>query len=86
MLECTVSEDLTYIDVSLYAHRMIKGIDYYVGETKMGTYHINTYYDYVSGEGEGCYVGENKEALTDIVEKFYTYCKSAAAYKAEVTK
>ena len=86
VLECTVSEDLTYIDVSLYAHRMIKGIDYYVGETKMGTYHINTYYDYVNGEGEGCYEGADKEALTDIVEKFYTYCKSAAAYKAEVTK
>ena len=49
----------------------------------MGTYHINDYYDYVSGEG---YTAANKEKLVDLVEKFYTYCKSAQAYKAEVTK
>ena len=74
----------TYIDISLNAYRMIKTVDYYVNGVMYGSFHVNSYYDYVSGDGEDSYAGEDKAALKDLVEKFYTYCASASNYKAEI--
>ena len=74
------SEDITtgsdsvgnYVDISVYAYRMIENITIEKG-TDTATYHINHYY------------GSMAESERDIVIKFYSYCKSAAAYKAAVT-
>jgi hypothetical protein len=74
-------EMVDYIDVSLYAYRMVEGVDYYVNGTLAGTYHINAYLDYVSGDS---YEEADKAALADLVEKFYIYCVSAAEYRASV--
>ncbi len=65
-----------YVDVSLYAYRMIDTVELFCEETRLGGFHINSYYDFANGQ--------NDVALVDLVEKFYTYCKSALAYRTEV--
>ena len=72
---------LEYVDISVYAYRMIGSIEYYVDGNHEGNYHINSYLDYVSSVA---YAGEDKEALIDLVEKFYIYCLSASEYRAYV--
>lgn len=69
-----------YVDISLYAYQMIDEITYTVGD-ESGSYHINSYYNYVTGDD---YTETDKEALIDLVEKFYNYCKSAAEYRDSV--
>ncbi|MBP3309164.1 MAG: hypothetical protein J6L90_06965 [Clostridia bacterium] len=70
-----------YSDITLYAHRMIKAVELYRGGVSVGTYHINSYVDYV----KNTYSGANKTALVSLVERFYVYCKSADTYKALTT-
>ena len=61
---------------------MCSVVDYSISGTEIsGSYHINTYYDYVSGDS---YTEDNKALLVDLVEKFYTYCQSALTYKSSV--
>ncbi len=74
----------TCADISLFAYRMIDTIDVYNGAEKLGSFHIDRYYDFVSGTGDDSYAGADKTALTDLVEKFYTYCVRAKAYRTEV--
>ncbi len=68
----------TYVcaDISLFAYRMIETIDVYEGEAKLGSFHINSYYDFAKAGSD--------TALADLVEKFYTYCISAKAYRDEI--
>ena len=67
---------LTYVDISLYAYRMIEDITVECGSFA-ASYHINAYYDGVD---------KTDVKLLDIVTKFYNYCVSADAYKAEVAE
>ena len=53
----------------------------YEANGESGSYHINSYLDYITGDG---YTGDDKAALIDIVEKLYIYCVSADAYRASV--
>ena len=75
-------EDKTYnyAEVSLYAYQMIKEITYTNG-TESGSYHINSYYDFVTTNEEL----KNDTNLIALVEKLYNYCKSAEIYRASVT-
>ena len=63
-------------DISLFAYRMIDTIDLYEGESKLGSFQINSYYEFAKGQGSA--------ELVDVVEKFYTYCRSALAYRNSV--
>ncbi|MBQ8380892.1 MAG: discoidin domain-containing protein [Clostridia bacterium] len=70
-----------YVDISVYAYQMIENITYKTSDGKSGSYNIITYYDYaVSDE----YVGEDKQNLVDLIEKFYNYCRSASEYRQYV--
>ena len=69
-----------YAEVSLYAYQMINEIEYTDG-TNSGTWHINSYYDFVTTDNEL----KNDANLINIVEKLYNYCKSAEAYRSSVT-
>ena len=69
-----------YAEVSLYAYQLINEITYTDG-TNSGSYHINSYYDFVTTEDEL----KNDVNLISLVEKLYNYCKSAEAYRASVT-
>ncbi len=79
VLEYTVGEEkeeegyvgLTYVDISLYAYRMVEEITVTKG-TASANYHINFYYQGVD---------TNNAELVDIVIKFYNYCVSAKNYK-----
>lgn len=66
--------------LSLYAYQMINEIEYTDG-TNGGTWHINSYYDFVTTDNEL----KNDANLINIVEKLYNYCKSAEAYRSSVT-
>ncbi|MBQ8290020.1 MAG: metallophosphoesterase [Clostridia bacterium] len=63
-------------DISLFAYKMISTIDVYEGSEKLGSFHIDSYYDFVKEQ--------NNASLTDLVEKFYTYCISAKSYRDEI--
>ena len=69
-----------YAEVSLYAYQMINEIAYTDG-TNSGTWHINSYYDFVTTDNEL----KDDANLISLVEKLYNYCKSAEAYRASVT-
>ena len=69
-----------YAEISLYAYQMINEIEYTDG-TNSGTWHINSYYDFVTTDNEL----KNDANLINIVEKLYNYCKSAEAYRSSVT-
>ncbi|MBQ8290554.1 MAG: hypothetical protein IJY01_06780 [Clostridia bacterium] len=63
-------------DISLFAYKMIGTVEVYNGSTKLGSFHINDYYDFA--------LTQNNSALIEVVERFYMYCKSAKAYRDEV--
>ena len=69
-----------YAEVSLYAYQMVNEITYSNG-TVDGSYHINSYYDFVTTDDEY----KNDANLISLVEKLYNYAKSAEAYRASVT-
>ena len=63
-------------DISLFAYKMIGTVEVYNGSTKLGSFHINDYYDFA--------LTQNSPTLVEVVERFYMYCKSAKAYRDEV--
>ncbi len=65
-----------YVDISLYAYQLIGEITYTDG-TNNGSYHINSYYDFVTTD----IAYKDNIGLITLVEKLYNYCKSAAAYR-----
>ncbi|MBR2650353.1 MAG: hypothetical protein IKD45_01710, partial [Clostridia bacterium] len=71
--------DYTYAEVELYAYRLIDEITYTTG-TYSGSYHINSYVDYITADDEH---NSNTELIT-LVEKLYTYAVSAAEYREYV--
>jgi len=70
-----------YVDISLYAYAMISTVTY-EKDGNVGSYHINDYLDFVSGES---YQDEDKEVLVSLVEKMYNYFVSASKYRNSVT-
>ena len=78
----TVIEGVTYnyAEVSLYAYQLINEITY-SSKTVSGCYHINSYYDFVTTDGEH----KDDANLINLVEKLYNYAKSAEAYRVSVT-
>ena len=68
-----------YVDISLYAYQLTGEITYTDG-TNSGTYHINSYYDFVTTDNEY----KDNENLITLVEKLYNYAKSAEAYRTFV--
>ena len=68
-----------YVDISLYAYQLIGEISYTDG-TNNGTYHINSYVDFVTTDEN---YKDNTNLIT-LVEKLYNYAKSAEAYRASV--
>ena len=73
--------DYVYCEVELYAYQMIGEIEYTDG-TNSGKYHINSYYSFVTTDE----AHKDNAELISVVEKLYTYCKSADAYRSSVTK
>lgn len=73
-------KNYVYAQVELYAYQLISDISYTDG-TYSGSYHINSYYDYVTTDEEL----KTDVNLTNLVEKLYNYCKSAENYRASVT-
>ena len=69
-----------YAEVSLYAYQLISEITYTDG-TNSGSFHINSYYDFVTTDNEH----KDNANLISLVEKLYNYCKSSEAYRASVT-
>jgi len=69
-----------YAEVSLYAYQLINEVTYTDG-TNSGTWHINSYYDFVTTDNEH----KDDKNLISLVEKLYNYCKSAEIYRASVT-
>ena len=67
--------DCPYVDISLYAYRMIESITITKGNLT-ATYHINHYYNSIKDNS-------NLE-LVDVVTKFYSYCVSASNYRNSV--
>ena len=68
-----------YAEVSLFAYQMICEIAYTDG-TNSGSYHINSYYDFVTTNDEH----KDNANLISLVEKLYNYCKSAEEYRISV--
>lgn len=71
---------LEYVCIYLYAYRMSEVINYTTTSGESGSYHINSYYDFVSNE----YTGEDKAALVDLVQKLYIFTNSARLYRNSV--
>ena len=71
---------LEYVCIYLYAYRMSEVINYTTTSGESGSYHINSYYDFVSNE----YTGEDKSALVDLVQKLYIFANSARLYRNSV--
>ena len=74
-------KNYVYVDVELYAYQLIREIAYSDG-TYSGSFHINSYYDFVTTDE----AYKNNSELICLVEKLYNYCKSAEAYRASVTE
>ena len=73
-------KDHAYVELKLYAYQLIGEIAYTDG-TYSGSFHINSYYDFVTTDE----AYKNNTALITLVEKLYNYCKSAEAYRSSVT-
>jgi hypothetical protein len=80
-LNTQIAEDGSYIDIDVYAYALCETVTYTLDGESAGSYHINSYYAYVSGTAEGSYVGDDKAALTDLTLAFWRYLQSARAYR-----
>ncbi len=65
-----------YVVLNLYAYQMCADLIYKVNG-EVGTYSINNYYSYIS---KTAFKDDKKDALLDLVRKFYNYSQSSADY------
>lgn len=70
-----------YVDIDVYAYALCETVTAKKGDTDLGSFHVNAYYTYVCGEG---YTGADKEALVNLIERFWKYCQSARVYRDSV--
>ena len=83
-LNTEIADDGSYIDIDAYAYALCETISCTVDGDTLGSYHVNSYYAYVSGTDEGSYNGDDKAALTDLTMSFWRYLQSARAYRTSV--
>lgn len=83
-VDTKLSDDGTYVDIDVYAYELCETVTYTVDGEIAGSYHINSYYAYVSGTDDNSYNGDDKEALTVLVESFWRYLQSARAYRNSI--
>ena len=70
----------TYLEMDVYAYAMGKTITYTIDGEEAGSYHINSYYTFVTTDEEY----KNNTKLINLVERFARYCESAAEYRDSV--
>ena len=70
----------TYIEVDVYAYAMGETITYTIDGEVAGSYHINSYYNFVTTDDEY----KNDTELINLVERFARYCESAGKYRDSV--
>jgi len=71
-----------YLEMDVYAYAMAQTITYTLGGDEAGSYHINSYYTFVTTDEEY----KNDTALVNLVARFARYCESAAEYRARAAK
>jgi len=78
-LKTTVGSDDsgTYIDTDIYAYAMAETITYTIDGVESGSYHINSYYTFVTTDEEH----RDDAELINLVLRFAKYCESAAEYR-----
>ena len=67
----------TYFEMDVYAYAMCETITYTVNGVESGSYHINSYYTFVTTDAEH----KDNAALINLVARFARYCESAKAYR-----
>ena len=80
-VDSIVSEDGTYVDIDVYAYLLCETVTYTIDGEAGGSYHINAYYTYVSGNG---YTANDKAELVALTECFWKYLQSAREYRTSV--
>ena len=75
------SPDGKYIDIDVYAYALCETVTYTVKGANAGSFHINAYYTYVSGDK---YTEDDKEELVALTECFWRYLQSARDYKSSL--
>ncbi|MBQ3015935.1 MAG: hypothetical protein IJD79_04060 [Clostridia bacterium] len=69
-----------YLEVDVYAYAMSETITYTIDGDLAGSYHINSYYTFVTTDDKY----KNDSELINLVERFARYCESAAKYRDSV--
>ena len=85
-VDVEVSADGTYVDIDVYAYALTETVTYTVNGKDGGSYHVRSYYEYVSGTGANSYNGTDKAELTGLVASFWNYLQSAEDYRQAVLK
>ena len=70
----------TYVEMDVYAYAMCETITYTINGEEEGSYHINSYYTFVTTDEEY----KNNAELINLVARFAKYCESSAAYRDSV--
>ena len=83
-VDVVVGEGEAYVDIDVYAYALSKTVSYTVNGKDGGSYHVRSYYEYVSGTGANSYNGTDKADLTALVASFWNYLQSAEDYRASV--
>ena len=69
--------DGIYLEMDVYAYAMCETITYKMNGVESGSYHINSYYQFVTTDEEY----KNDAELINLVERFAKYCEIAKAYR-----
>ena len=75
------SADGKYIDIDVYAYALCETVTYTIDGVESGSFHINAYYTYVSGDS---YTGADKAELVTLTECFWRYLQSAREYRNSI--
>jgi hypothetical protein len=70
-------ENGAYLEMDVYAYAMCETIVYKINGVESGSYHINSYYTFVTTDEEY----KDDSNLINLVERFAKYCESAKAYR-----
>ncbi|MBQ8380598.1 MAG: hypothetical protein IJY18_01765 [Clostridia bacterium] len=71
--------DGRYLEVDVYAYALADQIDYFLGGENKGSYHINSYYNFITNAPEY----KDDSELCELLLRFWKYCQSARAYRGE---
>ena len=66
-----------YLEMDVYAYAMCETITYKIDDVESESYHINSYYKFITTDEEY----KNNAELINLVERFAKYCESAKAYR-----